>query len=313
MTSNNVLYNKSQTEIIQYPIGNNQMTQFSILSSVTSIRSNAFTNCHYLQRFLLEEENPQFSVDEIGILYNNNKSLLIQYPIGNTQTTFGMEISVNTIKSYAFYGNEFLISLTFSQNLNEIGSKAFSQCSKLKDIRYTGQHILEICGKKIFEGSVLEQIETPRTYQGKDFCGYEVSPVLDIGECGKTCQWMLSDDGLLTISGKGEIENYNEENNKLWFDNKTVITSVKIEDGITSIGNSAFKDLSNLQTIDIPKTVTSIGSNAFEGCSQLEYFYFSSSISSIGDNAFLNCNSNIELVSLRKEEPQCSTTVFDSS
>lgn len=67
------------------------------------------------------------------------------------------------------------------------------------------------------------------------------------------------------------------------------ITSVIIQNGITSIGNGAFKDCVNLIHISIPDSVTSIGDSAFENCAKLEKIEIPSSVILIGNNAFKGC------------------------
>lgn len=44
------------------------------------------------------------------------------------------------------------------------------------------------------------------------------------------------------------------------------ITEYIIPNGVTTIGNSAFKNCDGLTTITIPNSVTSIGEGAFENC-----------------------------------------------
>ena len=63
------------------------------------------------------------------------------------------------------------------------------------------------------------------------------------------------------------------------------------ESDITTIGDSAFKDCSNLQTIKLPDSVTSIGDYAFRSCSSLISIAISDSIAEIGTNVFQNCSS----------------------
>mgnify|MGYP000072643072 CR=1 FL=1 len=59
-----------------------------------------------------------------------------------------------------------------------------------------------------------------------------------------------------------------------------------IENGVTSIGTSAFEHCSSLTDISIPKSVTSIGNYAFFECTGLTSINISEGVTSIGDDAF---------------------------
>ena len=95
--------------------------------------------------------------------------------------------------------------------------------------------------------------------------------------------WEL-EDGTLTISGVGEMGTLSG------FD-KDQVTSVVIEEGVTSIGMGAFSNCKSLKSVAIPKSVTSIGGNAFFGCSALESVTIPNSVVSISWNAFSDCSS----------------------
>ena len=89
--------------------------------------------------------------------------------------------------------------------------------------------------------------------------------VVDSGSCGDNVTWSLSDDGTLTISGKGAMADYNYYDNRApWNSVRSQVKSVVIERGVTSIGDSAFYDCS-LTSVTIPSSVTSIGWVAFSG------------------------------------------------
>ena len=68
-------------------------------------------------------------------------------------------------------------------------------------------------------------------------------------------------------------------------------TSVTIPSGVTSIGDDAFRDCSNLTSITIPSSVTSIGGSAFSGCSSLTSVTIFYGVTGIGGSAFYNCSS----------------------
>ncbi len=65
---------------------------------------------------------------------------------------------------------------------------------------------------------------------------------------------------------------------------------------VTSIGNGAFANNSNIQTVTLPETITSIGSHAFSGCSNLTSINLPEGITSIDYCAFMNCTSLTEIV-----------------
>ena len=130
------------------------------------------------------------------------------------------------------------------------------------------------------------------------------------GTCGPNLKWHLTDDGVLTISGKGEMYDY--PHGGIWrYDNlKRIIignrvttigeaafrscshlTSVNIPNSVTTIGGDAFYDCSSLTSVTIPNSVTTIGGYAFSGCTSLTSVTIPNSVTTIGDHAFSDCSS----------------------
>ena len=102
---------------------------------------------------------------------------------------------------------------------------------------------------------------------------------------GTNLTWVLDNNGTLTISGTGAMDD-----GQKWYDQRGDIKSAVIENGVTSIGYGAFEECS-LQSIEIPASVTTIGYSAFGECDSLESVTFigGSKLTSIGDNAFQGC------------------------
>jgi hypothetical protein len=102
--------------------------------------------------------------------------------------------------------------------------------------------------------------------------------------------------GTLTVSksssGDGAMENYTSSNNQPWKDSRNNITSVVIGDGVTSIGNYAFRVCSYLTSVTIGSNVGSIGTSAFDTCSRLASVSIPASVTSIGDYAFVSCGTS---------------------
>lgn len=107
--------------------------------------------------------------------------------------------------------------------------------------------------------------------------------------------WALDDEGLLTISGKGQMSSYAEFSYKPWDSYRESITAVFISPGITSIGNSVFVGCYNLTEMSIPDSVISIGELAFLDCTKLTHITIPSSVTSIGRRAFNRCSHLAEI------------------
>ena len=74
------------------------------------------------------------------------------------------------------------------------------------------------------------------------------------------------------------------------------LTEIVLPDSLTSIRDSAFSGCSNLVSIDLPDNLTSIGKWAFNGCTNLSSIDFASSLNSMGESAFRNCSSLTNIV-----------------
>ena len=134
------------------------------------------------------------------------------------------------------------------------------------------------------------------------FCAFVplVASAETSGTCGKNLTWILDDYGTLTISGTGNMENWNlssGEKKESPFKNNKEIKHVVIEDGVTDIGYCAFGDCSNLKDITIADSVTNIGKLAFKNCSSLENIIIPNSVEVINSYTFYNCN-NITRVTI---------------
>ncbi|MCR4671782.1 MAG: leucine-rich repeat domain-containing protein [Lachnospiraceae bacterium] len=117
--------------------------------------------------------------------------------------------------------------------------------------------------------------------------------IVDSGDCGadgSNVTWTFDDEGLLTISGNGAMADYTEDGAP-WNSQSSDIISVYIDDGVTSIGTSAFYYCFMITSITIPDSVTSIGESAFNGCSSLTSITIPNSVTSIGYAAFKGCSS----------------------
>ena len=121
------------------------------------------------------------------------------------------------------------------------------------------------------------------------------------GTCGENTRWVFS-NGILTISGTGEIENHT------WSDIADYIHKVVIEEGVTNI--SECLNLHFLTEISIPSTVTAITENdPFFDCFNLKKINLPDSMTYIRGGMFAQLP--IETIQLPKQLASISPRLFE--
>ena len=115
------------------------------------------------------------------------------------------------------------------------------------------------------------------------------------GSCGSGVTWKL-DNGTLTISGKGAMTDFTDENLPPWLDDSESVTKIVVSSGVTRIGDVAFIMCSNATSVSIASSVTEIGEGAFSYCYGLESITLPGGLKKIGSMAFFGC---ISVTSMR--------------
>ncbi|MDD5903177.1 MAG: leucine-rich repeat protein [Oscillospiraceae bacterium] len=108
------------------------------------------------------------------------------------------------------------------------------------------------------------------------------------GVCGESLSWTF-DNGTLTVSGTGDMDNYSSKSDIPWYQNANNISSIVVEKGVTHIGEMAFRDCVNAVSVSIPEGVKTIGKYAFKECDALESVVVPEGVESLGDYAFDSC------------------------
>ena len=112
-------------------------THIIIPNSVTSIGELAFGSCNNLVSIDVNSDNECYA-SEFGVLFNKDKTLLIQYPIGAEDAHYYISGGVTSIGDYAFYNCQNIKSITIPDIITNIGESAFVYCDNLTAIYYSG-------------------------------------------------------------------------------------------------------------------------------------------------------------------------------
>ena len=108
------------------------------------------------------------------------------------------------------------------------------------------------------------------------------------GANGDNVAWVLSDSGVLTISGKGEMKDYSDGIETPWYKSNLneSIFEVVITSGVKSVGDYAFSTFNNMDKITFSEGLTRLGRGSFLGCGNLKEITFPKSLESIGNGCF---------------------------
>ena len=114
------------------------------------------------------------------------------------------------------------------------------------------------------------------------------------GTVGNTnnINWSLdTDTGVLTLTGSGATGGFGKDNRAPWYEHRSLIQSIVVEEGVTNLGQQAFNGCSAVTKVSLPSSLTTIGMQAFQNCSSLDSITLPSSLKAINKQTFSGCSS----------------------
>ena len=235
-------------------------------------------------------------VVEEGVTYLGEESLSSL----RNATSLSLPNSLTTIGQAALYAIG-VSSLVIPDKVVSIGDFAFNGCANLQTItlpaglRKIGHCFIECSNLKTinFKGTMKQWLacgggESTFPAQTQVVCA---SGTLNLdGTCGDDLTWTLDNSGKLTISGTGAMYDYDCDYESYsftspWAKYRSMIRSVEIGSGVTSIGSYAFVD-TNITSLTIPDSVKTIGRGSFSNNRYLVNLTFSSGLKHIESMAF---------------------------
>ena len=232
-----VLFNKSETEIIDYP-NYTEAEFYAVPQSVTSIGEYAFGgDIPSLKTVIIPD-----TVTEIG-----NGAFMDFYGL----EYIDIPTSVTEIGDNAFNGCSQLASITIPNSVTEIGASAFRLCSSLQSVSLTEG--LKSIGDYAFSGAYeLSNIKLPNSLN-------DISPTAFF-YCENFCEYLTDvsnpyfsvTDGVLYSKDKTELVSYpcGKKGNEY-----------SVLSGTKSIGDYAIVS-NNLDSVYVPQSVEEIGKNS---------------------------------------------------
>ena len=168
-------------------------------------------------------------------------------------------------------------------------------------------------------GGLIDTSFEHKDYDGDNICdlcgGGTDTEILNAGKCGDEAVWILSDDGILRITGTGSVYSYSATNREPWYNQRNEIKAFISDKGIELYGLS-FKEYQNLETaemaeaLSVPKSFRDctalknvelsryaliIPSDCFRNCTSLESIFIPKNIIEIDNYAFRNCTNLSEI------------------
>ncbi len=266
---------------------------------------------------IYSDKNGELFIEIDEYLGSNSCIVIPNYILVNE-----VKIPVERIGNAAFSGCSSLTSITIPSSVTSIGSRAFEDCSSLLSV-FIPKSVVLIERQIFWNCSNLSKVycEVASEPSGWNSDWNEFDLWLKFYDIVWSCIGVGVYDGLeyavrVDLNNKSYIEitdylgtdtnviipdtiNVDGEDipvttiRESAFSGCSSLTSIIIPDSVTSIGNLAFYECSNLTTVTIGENsqLTTIGGSAFSGCSSLISITIPSSVTSIGGSAFEDCSS----------------------
>lgn len=312
------------------------ITEISIPDSVSEIGNKAFYNCSELATvkigsgvkkmgedifggciaiigFAVDENNNSYLSDEVGVLFNKEKNILIKYPAGSTNASYSVPNGVERIEAQAFENAESLTDISLPLGITSIGGSAFGGTGYLSDSsnwewddqsNYVSMYIdsylvaielasYDLINFVIKDGTTLvadgllngvslysQSIVVPATLEsGLDRIALGLSFSLEK---------IIVDNNNKVYSSDENGVLYNKDRTKLIaYPSGSKAVDYTVTDGVKTIGEYAFLLNSAIESIILPDSVDKIETCAFAACTELKKVHIPASVTSIDEDIFM--------------------------
>lgn len=247
-----VIYNEAQNNLYVY-LPYKTETTYQIPESVTYLRNNSITGNPYLETIILPDTLQGYSASynftnmeslssievwdasgtaviasENGVLYSADFTYLYKYPMGKTDTAFGVNSSTTRIYDYAFKNNIHITSVILNNGLERIYYRAFENCTNLSAINFPTT-LINLSDGVFYNVDGITSITLPTSIQG---IGYEIFAEMD------NLTTLVLNEGLTYIPGR-ILKNSNN------------VTTLHIPSTVSNVYSDALVGAKGLETVTI--------------------------------------------------------------
>jgi hypothetical protein len=266
------------------------LTSLNIPGAVTNIGPSIFLGDNGLAAITVATNNPAFA-GVGGVLFDHNKTTLIQYPPAATTNNYVIPGTVTNIATSAFSYCNNLTNVTIPAGVAIIGDQAFEYCQNLMAVTVPNS-VTNLGNMAFYNCTSLTQAAIGN---GVTSFGLEV-----FGNCTSATSITLGNS----------VTNLGTET----FLQCSSLPSFTMSGSVTYLGFEAFASCFNLTSLTLSSNLTTIGDHAFQSCG-FTTLNLPASLTSIGDSAFQACQS-LTAINVAANNPAFSSVngvLFDKS
>ena len=223
------------------------LINIAIPNSVTNIAEDAFSYCIGLKEFIVQADNPKFTVKD-GVLFNKNQTVLLRYPAGKTGE-YSIPPTVTNIGNSSFTDSKNMSGILIGNTVTFIGTNAFSGCTGLTNVVIPNS-VTSLGAYSFYCCFGLTSVSIPNTITSIDSGTFYY--------CNKLSTLSIPN----SVTSLGILSFYACES----------LTNVTIPNAVTTIKHQAFYSCSNLTSVTLGSSVSSLDSLAFQTCNKMVEF-----------------------------------------
>ena len=305
-SSNGILFNKSQTMLVQYPGG--LEGGYAVPASITNISPSAFAGCAGLT----------------AVTISSNVAAIGSYAFSGCTGLTAMTLpgSIPTIAGGTFYDCTGLTNVFLPAGITNIGSGAFSGCRSLENILIPNSvtrlawGAFQYCSAltNIVLGTGIATIESRVFYECNNLHDIFIpSSATNLwNEAFDCCRGLanitVAEDNPVYSSIGGVV--FNKAHSSLLHLPGGYEGRYVVPDGVQSIGDYAFAQSLNLGCVELPSSITYFGRYAFSHCTNLTGICFNGAPPGLDIQTFL-FSSNVVMYYRADHAADWGTTFAD--